>query len=413
MESLRLEGLIHDWSKPKKRTAETLDTSLRDGLQDPSIKQPSLEEKIKLVNLMSKIGIEAADLGFPINSECHKKEIIELAKHIRKNKLGIKVSVLARTQIPDIEAAVDVSQNAGVPVEAMVMVGSSKVRHFVENWDLDKIDKWMKDSIEFAVKNDIEVNFATEDTTRTDPETLKILFSKALEYGAKRVILADTVGAATPEATRNIVKYMKEEVIKDNEIPIDWHGHNDRDLATANSLAAIEAGASRCHVTALGIGERAGNSSTEPYVLNIHMKGWGKYNLEYLQEYSEQASRMFKYPIPENTPIVGKYAHTTSVGIHAAAVMKARNMNREDLANTVYSGVDPQLLGRRTEIFVGPLSGKANVNYVLQKHGIEVTEEKIKKILSYARKESAILKDETVIKITKDKTTIEITEDIS
>lgn len=402
MKSLKLEDLIHDWSKPKKRTAETLDTSLRDGLQDPSIKQPSLEEKLKLVNLMSKIGIEAADIGFPINSKEHKSEIIEIAKHIRKNKLGIKISVLARTQIPDIKAAIDVSQKAGVPIEAMIMVGSSKVRHFVEEWNLKEIDKWMKDSIDFAVKNDIEVNFATEDSTRTDPETLKTLFSKALEHGAKRVILADTVGASTPEATKNIVKYLKKEVIKNTGVPVDWHGHNDRDLATANSLAAIKAGASRCHVTALGIGERAGNSPTESYALNIHMKGWGNYNLEYLQEYSEQAAKMFRYPIPENTPVVGKYAHTTSVGIHAAAVVKARDMAREDLANTVYSGVDPQLLGRRTEIFVGPLSGKANVNYILQKHKIEVTEEKIKKILSYARKESVILKDETVIKITKD-----------
>jgi len=398
-------GLVHNWGSldlsKKKGEIKILDTSLRDGLQDPSITQPKLSEKLKLVELFSKVGIDAADIGFPVSSEFHKKEVIETAKHIVKNKLGIKICVLARTQPADIKAAIEVSQKAGCPVEAITIIGSSKVRHFVEKWDYKQIKKWIKESVQTAVKNGLEVNFLTEDGTRTEPKVIKELYLLAIDSGATIVTLADTVGAANPLNAFKMVKFLKDNVIKDKNIIIDWHGHNDRDMATTNSLWALRAGAQRAHVTVLGIGERAGNSAMEPLLFNLQMEDAINKNLKYLQDLTDYSSKIFKINIPNNFPGIGKSVHSTAVGIHASAIMKARNINREDLANTVYSGVDAQMFGRKTEIYIGPLSGKANALYVLPKLKIKPTEENIQKVLDYSRNKNVILKEEEIKKILK------------
>lgn len=399
MQTLEQMGLIYDWND-KTLVKQILDTSLRDGLQDPSITQPSLTEKLKLVDLMAEVGIDAADIGFPVNSESHKKEVIEIAKHIDKNKYKINICVLARTTTEDIDAAVQVSQEAGVKVEAITIVGSSKVRHLVEKWDFDAIKIWMEKSIRHGIENGLDINFLAEDATRTSPAIIKELYSLALSLGSKRLTIADTVGAIAPTGARRITAFVRDEIVRNRHVSIDWHGHNDRDFGTANSMASIAAGANRVHTTILGIGERAGNAALEPVLLNYNILGMdGNKNLEKLPELSEYASKIFNIPIPNNYPGVGSRVHTTAVGIHAAAIKKAREMGREDLANTVYSGVDARMFGKRTEVFIGPLSGKANVEMVLSELHIEPTQELIDKILKYARDTNSVISNDKVIEI--------------
>src|SRR5580765_4643806 len=218
--------------------------------------------------------------------------------------------------------------------------------------------------------------YVTEDTTRADPEMLRRLFTTAINCGASRLCICDTVGHATPDGARAVVSFVRRLVDSTSaDVRIDWHGHCDRGLGVVNSISAAAAGANRLHGTALGVGERVGNTQMDLLLVNLQLMGWIDRDLSSLQEYCETVSRACGVRIPHNYPVVGGDAFRTATGVHAAAVIKAYKKNDIELANAVYSGVPSHVFGLQQIIDIGPMSGKSNVLFWLEERGLPVSDQ--------------------------------------
>ena len=402
-QAFRNSDLIYDWNalkapkQPKK--IEFNDETLRDGLQSPSITDPPIEQKIHALHLMAELGIPAANIGMPTGPRA-KEDAIVLAKEIAKHKLNIRPNCAARTAVPDVTAVIDVSQAAGIPVEASTFLGASGIRKLAEGWDLDLMRKHTETAVKLAIQHKLPVMFVTEDTTRAHPQTLKKLYRTALECGAYRLTLADTVGHATPRGVKNLIKFIKTAVIKGyKKVQVDWHGHNDRGLALANSIAAFEAGADCVHGTILGIGERVGNTALDQLLVNLKLLGWIENDLRKLPEYVELVARYCNGPLPFNYPVMGRDAFRTSTGVHAAAIVKAKQKGDDFLANRIYSGVASDLFGRTQEIEIGPASGHHNVEFWLHSRGIKPTPQLIEAIGARAKQSRTVLTEDELQRI--------------
>jgi 2-isopropylmalate synthase len=397
-------SLIYDWNTvgdPPPRPVRPIefdDETLRDGLQSPSVTQPSLEQRKEMLHLMVALGIHAADIGLPGAGPRMAEDTKALAKEIADHNLPIAPNCAARTLATDIQPIVDASQHAGIPVEASLFIGSSPIREYVENWSIERMLSLTKDAVTFATKHGLSVMFVTEDTTRSQPEDLRKLYAAAIECGARRLCVCDTVGHATPHGVRSLIHFVKGIAEDSGEsVKVDWHGHRDRGLALENTIAAIEAGADRVHGCALGIGERCGNTAMEHLLVNLKLLGWIDNDLSRLYEYCELASLACGVPIPFNHPVIGSDAFRTSTGVHAAAVIKAMKKGHDWLANRVYSGVPANWTGRTQTIEIGPMSGASNVEFWLESHGIEPEEHLVQTIFNAAKQHSRVLKDEEIL----------------
>jgi len=388
--------LIYDWNRlypqamkpagPVRLTDETL----RDGLQSPSVRDPSIEQKIRILHLMEALGINSLDLGLPGAGPRAVAHVTALAKEIVAHKMKIQPYCAARTHENDIRPIAEISHKAGLKIEVAAFLGSSPIRRYTEGWTDDFLLNTTENAVKYAVSLGLDVMYTTEDTTRCDPETVKRLNSTAIACGARALVLCDTAGHATPMGTVALVKFVIEEVIKPSgeNIRLDWHGHCDRGMGTANAMAALVAGANCVHATALGIGERAGNTQMDQMLVNLKLMGiapWDQQDLKKLKEYCEAVSKATGVPIPANYPVVGEDAFRTATGVHAAAVIKAYKKNDTELANTVYSGVPSHVFGLEQVIDVGPMSGKSNVHFWLEKHGLPTSEEVVERIYQRAK----------------------------
>lgn len=399
------QDLIYDWNTAGEGTIypETVmvsDETLRDGLQSPSITHPNIQDKVYLLHLMEDLGIDNADLGLCAAGERFKEDVVVLAREIVNQNMRIRPQSAARSTIDDLIPIVDASQQAGIPIEAAIFLGSSPIRQFVENWELETVLKLTRESIQFAVQNGISVMFVTEDTTRAQPEHLRLIYTEAMHSGAQRICLADTVGHATPEGVKNLVKFIVS--VRDAinpQVGIDWHGHRDRGLAMINTLAAIHSGADRVHACGLAIGERSGNTAMEVLLVNLHLLGISNRNLSKLPEYCDAIADACSAPAPFNAPIVGADAFRTSTGVHAAAIAKAMKLEDEWLADRVYSGVPASLVGREQEIEIGPMSGEHNIRFWLNKRGIEVNSIFVEKILAASKRSDTLLSEEQIMRM--------------
>jgi 2-isopropylmalate synthase len=407
MEDLKGADLIYDWNlkgdAPKyPKRVMVVDETLRDGLQSPSVIHPSIQDKVYLLYLMRCLEVDAADLGLCGAGERFKKDVVVLAREIANQKMNIVPQSAARTLDSDIAPIADASQEAGIPIEACVFLGSSPIRQYAEGWDVDTLLKLTESSVTFAVKHGLPVMFVTEDTTRARPETLEQIYACAIRSGAHRICAADTVGHATPEGVRALIRFLRGVVDKVNpEVGIDWHGHKDRGLDIVNTLAAIEAGADRVHACALGVGERSGNTPMEVLLVNLNLLGMANRDLRGLPEYCQVVSQACGVPIPFNYPIVGADSFRTATGVHAAAIAKAENKHDEWLADRVYCGVPASMVGREQGIEIGPMSGEHNVRAYLIKRGIEPHPIFIEKILTAAKRSNHILSEEEVSRMTR------------
>jgi 2-isopropylmalate synthase len=401
-------GLIFDWARAGPRTtswpAHVMldDETLRDGLQSPSVTDPPVGAKIEILHLMENLGIETVDVGLPGAGTRQREAVLALCREISDRRMHIRPNCAARTMMVDIRPIAEASQLTGVPIEACLFIGSSPIRQYAEEWTLDQIQRHTREAIRFAVKEGLHVMYVTEDTVRSSPAHLRILFAEAIEAGAKRLCLCDTCGAATPEAVWNLVSWVKKFLAETGaDLGIDWHGHRDRGLDLANTLAAIEAGASRVHGTALGIGERVGNTPMEQLLVNLNLLGMRHDDLSSLQGYVDSVSAATSVPVPANTPVIGRDAFRTATGVHAAAIIKAQKKGDHWLTDNVYSGVPASLIGRNQEIEIGPMSGSSNVIFYLSQRGIVPGHELIQAVLLAAKESNRILQEPEILAIVR------------
>jgi 2-isopropylmalate synthase len=395
-------ALIYDWNKdePVVRPPVVIlnDETLRDGLQSPSVRAPSIEQKLQILRLLDEIGIDTADIGLPGAGPHVVRDVERLAREIVDSRLRIQANCAARTMIADIQPIADIVQRTGLPIECCCFIGSSPIRRYAEDWTIDHLQRCTDEAVGFAVRQGLRVMYVTEDTTRSDPETLRRLFTTAIYAGASRVCIADTVGHATPFGARAVVRFARAIVDETGtDVGIDWHGHNDRDMGTINALAALEAGASRVHGTVLGIGERVGNTPMDLLLVNLVLMGWIERDLTHLNDLVRAVSDATGEAIPDNYPVFGRDAFRTATGVHAAAVVKAFHKGDPDLADTVYSGVPARLVGRSQQIEVGPMSGKSNVVFWLEQHGVEPEEELVERIFRRAKASPTVLTPQEIL----------------
>lgn len=397
-----LESLIYDWNKigaPAKPKRVMLDDeTLRDGLQSPSVRTPTIGQKIEILHLIDKLGIDTADIGLPGAGPHVVADVERLAREIVSARLKVAANCAARTTLADITPIVEISQRTGLPLEVSTFIGSSPIRQYTEGWSLDWLLQTTDAAIKFAVKEGLKVMYVTEDTTRSDPETLRKLYQCAIHAGAHRICLADTVGHATPWGAAAVVRFAMQ-VIKDNgsDVELDWHGHRDRDLAIINSIAAVEAGATRVHAAALGIGERVGNTPMDALLVNLVVMGFIDRDLTPLMDYVTKVSEACDVPIPDNYPVVGKDAFRTATGVHAAAVIKAWKKGDRDLMDAIYSAVPASIVGREQEIEVGPMSGKSNVAFWLERHGIPCSDATVDRVFAKAKSSTTVLTEAEIL----------------
>jgi 2-isopropylmalate synthase len=392
---MKTSELIYDWNQvqPAVRTPGTVllnDESLRDGLQSPSVRDPSIEEKIHILHLMEALGINSLDLGLPGAGPRAIEHVEALARDIVNHRMKIRANCAARTHENDIRPIAEIVQRTGLKIEAATFLGSSPIRRYTEGWSDDFLLQTTEKAVKYAVSLGLEVMYVTEDTTRCDPEMVKRLYSAAINYGARAIVICDTAGHVTPMGAYALVTFVVNEVVKPSgeKIRVDWHGHCDRGLAVANAMAALIAGADCVHACALGIGERVGNTQMDQMLVNLKLMNvspWGDQDLTKLKEYCEVVSRATGVPIPPNYPVVGEDAFRTATGVHAAAVIKAYKKNDTELADAVYSGVPAQLFGLEQIIDIGPMSGKSNVLFWLERHGIPADDEVVERIYKRAK----------------------------
>ena len=381
-----------DWSRAR---VELNDETLRDGLQSPSVTDPSLDVKKKLLHLMADLGIVAADIGLPGAGPRVVEQVRVLAREIRDHKLPIFPNCAARTVISDVEPIVRVADEVGIKIEAATFIGSSPIRQYAEDWTLDRILKASEEAVTFAVQHGLPVMYVTEDTTRAKPETLKALYGAAIDCGAGRICLADTVGHATPDGVKALIKFVKQEIVRDKDVRIDWHGHRDRGMGLINCLAAIEAGVDRVHATALGVGERVGNAEMDLLIVNLKLLGAHHGDIRKLPEYCRLVAEAVGVPIPVNYPVIGTDAFRTGTGVHAAAIIKAKKKGHNWLADRVYSSVPAEEFGFEQRIDISPVSGLSNVKYWLEQHGYDPNDDRAcKTLFEAAKRTDRVLSDE-------------------
>ena len=403
---MTIDELVYDWntiepsfSSPNRHIGID-DETLRDGLQSPSVCEPQVEEKLELLHLMESLGIDTADIGLPGAGGTHAAGVERLAREIAEQKLKIRPNCAARTHRNDIIPIAEISQRVGIPIEACTFIGSSSVRFFAEDWTLDKLLQMTEEAVSFAVSQGLPVMYVTEDTTRANPETIRALYTAAIRAGAKAVCVCDTVGHSTPDGARAVVKFVKSVIeAEGGHIRLDWHGHQDRGLGVINSLAAIQGGADQIHGSALGIGERVGNTPLDQLLVNLKLLGWISNDLSHLREYCDTAARICGWTVPYNYPVFGRDAFRTATGVHAAAVIKSYRKGDQRLADIVYSGVPAGEFGLEQVIEIGPMSGKSNVIYWLEKRGIEPDETRVNRIYERAKAAHGVLEEHEILEL--------------
>lgn len=400
-------SLIYDWNiqdNPSEKQSRFSTTfyceTLRDGIQSPSVTDPTIDEKKHLLELADAIGIHHIDIGLPGAGKRATSDCVMLAKHAKDHNLSIQLGCAARTHVNDIEAVIEVSQQAGIAIEIMAFIGSSPIRHYTENWDMDIMIERTQTAIALGVKNNLPVTYVTEDTTRSDPEMLSTLFEHAINTGAHRLCVCDTVGHSTPQGVSKLLTWTRD--FLDNKgyhhIGIDWHGHNDRGLGVINSIVAIDSGADRCHGTALGIGERVGNAALDQILVNLYLLGKlpSGYDLSKLTTWCHATSQATNIDIHPQYPLVGSDAFRTATGVHASAIIKAEKKGEQWLADRIYSGVPAETFGLHQIIEIGHYSGESNVVYWLEKHGYDIDPSLVTALLDHAKKGSRVLSNHEI-----------------
>ncbi len=398
--------LVHDWNAltdpGNGRVPLFNDETLRDGLQSPSVRDPEIPDKRDLLHRLAKLGVEAVDLGMPGAGPKALAAVKALMVEIRDHRLPIHPNAAVRTLEADLIPLAEIQQKVGVGLEAGAFLGSSAIRMDVEGWDVDYLVRLVRIAVSFCRKHQVRVMMVTEDTTRAHPDTLRAIYGAALDEGGEGICLSDTVGHATPDGARHLVRFVKQEIIGDRPIRLDWHGHNDRGLGVATAIAAWEAGADRLHGSILGIGERCGNVALDQLLMNCTRLGKWKGDLADLPALADRVAELVDMEIPANYPMLGRDAFRTGTGVHAAAIVKALRRGDVDLADGVYSAVPASMVNRRQEIEIGPVAGHSNAEYWLELNGYDASPDRIARILHAAKQSNHVLSEQEIRALVRD-----------
>ena len=342
------------------------DTTLRDGEQTPGVCF-SFDEKLEIARKLDQFKIHQIEAGFPIVSEKEKESV----KAIANEGLDATILGLTRTKPEDIDAALDCDVDG-----IITFVGTSDI-HLDHKMHITRQDaiNLCETAVDYAKDHGLFVAFSAEDATRTDIEFLKRIYSKAQECGADRVHIADTTGAITPQG----IDYLVKELVKDIDIDIAVHLHNDFGLAVINSITGVLAGAKAVSTTVNGIGERAGNASLEELIMAMKIlygKDYG-FKTKYIKELSDLVAKASGLPIPYNKPVVGNNVFRHESGIHVDAVIE------EPLCYEPYL---PELVGQKRQLVLGKHSGCRAVRAKLNECELDVSDEQLIEIVKQVKK---------------------------
>jgi 2-isopropylmalate synthase len=405
-----MDDLIYDWNDKGRFAIKALpkvelhDETIRDGIQCPSVKDPTLDQKLQIVRYLDDLGVHSSDLALPGAGERATEDCERLVEMIRDEKLSIRPAAAGRTHPNDVRPIIDISERTGVPVEAMLFLGTSPIRQYAEGWDAERMERMTRDAVRMGVQAGIPVSFVTEDTVRSQPATLRRLFEIAVEEGADRLVLCDTVGHATPAGVRNLVAWTDDLLIGmgvRDAVRIDWHQHSDRGLSLINSLVAVEAGADRVHGCVLGVGERVGNTPLDQLLVNLKLMNAWEGDLTHLGALCDLVSAATDVPIAPSYPVFGADAFRTGTGVHAAAVIKAHTKGDHWLADRIYSGVPAAWFGRQQQIEVGHQSGVSNVRFWLDQRGLPQDEDVVQAIFDKAKSGDTLLSDDEIMAVVR------------
>jgi len=399
--------VIYDWNtqgshRNPMRVVQLHDETLRDGIQCPSVRDPDIDTKKEIVRQLAALHVDSTDVGLPGAGPRAVSDVTEIVKVVRDEKLDIDMGCAARTHPNDIRPIIEISQATGMPLEIMAFLGSSPIRMLAEQWDPARLVDLTRTAVRMGVEAGLPVSFVTEDTVRSNPDTLRDVFRVAVDEGADRLVLCDTVGHATPDGARNLVEWahglLVEWGVRDR-VRLDWHGHQDRGLSLVNALIAAQAGCDRIHGTVLGIGERVGNTPLDLLLVNLKLLGAYEHDLNHLGTLARVVSEACDVPIPVNYPVFGTDAFRTGTGVHAAAVIKAQAQGDDWLADRIYSGVPAAWFGEKQQIEIGHQSGVSNVKYWLQARGIEPTTNVVDAIFAEAKRTDRTLTEAEVLAV--------------
>lgn len=396
--------MSYDWNQPEAallhlhQGVQFQDETLRDGLQCPSVHDPPVEAKLEILHLMEALGIHGADVGLPGAGPRALADTTRLVAEIADQRLALKPSCAGRTHRADIDPIAQVADRTGVVLEADLFLGSSPIRLYAEGWDLDRLLRMTDEAVSYAVQRGLEVMFVTEDTVRSHPQVLRRLYTTAIECGARRICLCDTVGHATPEGVEALVSLAREIVAASGEdVQIDWHGHRDRGLDVINTLTALQAGVHRIHGTALGVGERVGNTPMDQLLLNLKLLGVIDNDLRRLPDYVQTVSRAYRVPLPPNWPALGADVYRARSEVACEASLQALLRGDAELAERLWSAVPASLVGRELCPDVGPGSGESTVRWWLHQRGLEAGPEEVGRVLTRARQAGRTLEVEEIL----------------
>ncbi len=334
---------------------EFWDQTLRDGEQSPGVFFTP-KEKLRLAIEMEEIGIKRAEVGFPIVS----KNEFNAVKMILDQGLKMKVVCPARCRQEDIDAVAD----TGAP-EVAVFIGTSPelMKYSLRMNSGEALEK-IADSVEYARKRGLFVHAVSEDSTRSDPDFVLRFFKTAVEAGAKGIVVCDTLGVSTPEKTKQLAQIVRRSIRIES---YSVHCHDDLGLATANTLAAVEAGFNGPQTTLCGIGERSGNASFEEVCMALEILYGVKTGIrtKMIFRLAELVEKYSGVPIPVHKPVIGSDSFVHEAGVHVAAVLR----------NPVtYEPFPPEKVGRRRRFNIGKHSGASLLKWELRRLGFQATD---------------------------------------
>jgi 2-isopropylmalate synthase len=401
-------SVVYDWNvrgnvaPPPVRHVDVFDETLRDGVQCPSVTDPPIEAKLDILRRLSGLGVHSADISLPGAGPRAVADCTRLCEMVRDEKLTILPGCAARTHEADIRPIIGIAEKTGVKLEVLAFLGASPIRLYTEGWDEDLLEKRTRDACRLTVSAGLPCTFVTEDTIRSHPSTLKRLFEAAIEEGADRLVLCDTVGHATPTGVYNLVRFTQDLVRgMGTNTRVDWHGHSDRGFGLLNALAAVEAGVDRVHGTILGIGERVGNTPIDLLMVNLKLMGSWQGDLSGLAPLVDLVSQACRVDIPVSYPVFGKDAFRTGTGVHAAAVIKAMDKGADWLADRVYSGVPAAWFGRRQEIEIGHMAGDSNILFWLKQRGLSTDPATVAAVRAHAKATDRVLEESEILAVVR------------